>query len=214
MKLMIQIIRDSLADVWSDLWTVLVCNLLWTISMVLVIPGPAATLALFYYTNRLAHGEVADLADYWGAFRHSWGLAWRWGFINLVVIAIFVADSILTGQLSQTSLALFVQGFYLAGLAGWLLLQLFALPFLFEQETPSVRQALRNGAVLIGRNPGFAITLDGMLALLMVAGTILFMLSFAFGGVILAAVGNHAVLNRLELARKATPTGLPVEGEG
>jgi hypothetical protein len=214
MKLVIQLIRDSLADVWSDLWTVLVCNLLWTLSMVLVIPGPAATLALFYYTNRLAHGEVADLADYWGAFRRSWGVAWRWGVINLIVIAIFVADSILTGQLSQTSLAMFAQGFYLAGLAGWLLLQLFALPFLFEQETPSVRQALRNGAVMIGRNLGFTLALAGMLALLMIAGTILFMLTFAFGGVILAAAGNRAVLNRLALTRNAAPMGLPVEGEG
>ncbi len=201
-----QIISGALQDAWADIWTVLVCNLVWTLSNILIIPGPPATLALFTYCNRLAHGEMADFGDYWRAFRSQWGPAWRLGAINLLVIFLLVGDFILTGQLYQTPFARFMQGFYLAGLGAWLIVQLYALPFLIEQATPSVRQALRNAAVMLGRNPGFSVVLGILLALLLVVGLALFMLTLACGGVIVAAVGNRAVINRLEAHRQA-PNG-------
>jgi hypothetical protein len=176
----------------------MVVNLVWTLSLCLIIPGPAATLALFYYGSRLAHGEAADFGDYWQAFRHYWGPAWRWGAINLVVIGLLVGDVLLTHPDSTSSWAPFARGFYLAALAGWLVLQWVALAFLFEQEQLNVGQALRNAAVMIGRNPGFTAALAGLLAALLAVGTLLFMLSFAFGGVILAATGSRAVQNRLQ----------------
>jgi len=196
-KKIIRIVLSALQDVWADLWTGLVCNLLWTLSVLLIIPGPPATLALFYYGNRLAHGEAADLGDYWRAFRRNWGTGWRWGAINLVIIAFLAGDAILTGQYNQSTLAQFAQGFYLALLAGWLLVQFYALPFLFEQENAGIRRALRNSTVLIGRNLAFSFGLAGLLLTLMLLGVFLFMLTFAFGGVILASAGNRAVLDRL-----------------
>lgn len=199
-----QILRDTLRELWTDLWTALVVNLLWTLSVCLIIPGPAATLALFYYASRLAHGEVADLNDFWQAFRCCWGTGWRWGAVNLLVIGLLAGDAILTEQISTAALAPFVQGFYLAALAGWLVVQLYALSFLFEQDQLSVRQALRNAAVMAGKNPGFTLALAGLLALVLAFGTLFFMLSFAFGGVILAGMGTRAVQNRLEYQRQAT----------
>jgi hypothetical protein len=202
MKAVLQIVRDAFLDVWGDLWTVLACNLLWYVANLLIVPGPPATLALVYYANRLAHGEVADLSHFWKAFLRYWGPAWRWGGANLAVIAFLLGDMILTGRNRDGLWSQYLQGLYLALLAGWLVLQFFSLPFLFEQETTSVRQALHNGAVLIGRNPGFAIALTGFLALLLIIGTLAFMLSFAFGAVIIACAGNRAVLNRLEIVKR------------
>ncbi len=204
MAIVTQFFRDTLRDIWADLWTALVVNLLWTLSLCLLIPGPPATLALFYYGSRLAKGEVTDLNDFWWAFRHYWGPGWRWGAINLLVIGLLAGDAILTEQLSTAGLAPFVQGFYLAALAGWLVVQLYALSFLFEQDRLSVRQALRNAAVMAGKNPGFTLALAGLLGLVFVFGTLLFMLSFAFGGVILAGMATRAVQNRLETQRQAT----------
>ena len=197
-KVVIHILQTSLQDIWGDLWTTLVINLLWTLSVCLIIPGPPATLALFYYGSRLAHGEVADLDDFWQAFRRCWGPGWRWGAINLLVIGLLAGDAILTDQVGSSELAPFVQGFYLAALAGWLVLQLYTLSFLFEQDTLSVRQALRNAAVMVGKNPGFTTVLAVLLMLLLAFGTLFFMLSFAFGAVILACTGSRAVHNRLE----------------
>jgi uncharacterized membrane protein YesL len=198
MKAAVQITFSGLKDIWEDIWTVLVCNLLWILSNLLIIPGPPATLALFYYGNRLAHGEAADVGDYWQAFRRYWGPGWRWGVVNLVVMGILIGDFILTGQSNLSQSGQLGRSFYLAALAGWLVVQFFALPFLFEQQDLSVRQALRNGLLLITRNPVFSISLVGLLGLVLVLGFVLFMLSIAFGGVLLACIANRAVINRLE----------------
>ncbi len=207
-KEVLQIISGALKDAWTDIWTVLVCNLVWTLSNILIIPGPPATLALFTYCNRLAHGEIADFSDYWSTFRRQWGPAWRWGVVNLLVIGLLVGDYILTGQLSQSAFARFTQGFYLAALGAWLIVQLYALPFLIEQDTPSVRQALRNGAVMLGRNLGFSVLLSVLVVLLLVVGAALFMLTLVCGGVVVASVGTRAVINRLE-AHRQPPTTHP-----
>jgi len=193
----VAVIRLGLKDAWEDLWTVLVCNLIWLLSVLLIIPGPPATLALFYYTNRQAHGEFADLADFWQALRRYFAPAWRWGLINLVLVAILVGDMLLTGRLGRSSLTYLIQSFYLAVLGVWLIVQLYTLSFLIEQDQPGVVQAIRNGAVMLGQNIGFSISLGLLLAIVLLLGTLLFMLSFAVGGFLLASVGNHAVLNRL-----------------
>ena len=207
MRWVLEVLRASFRDLWGDLWTVAVCNLLWLISNVLIIPGPPATLALFYYTNRLAHGEVVDVSDYLYAFRRNWRTAWTWGAANLLMIAILAGDLTLTGKVGQGQGIRFVQGFYLAALGAWFIVQMFALPFLYEQEQPSLRQAMRNGAVLIGRNLGFSMGLGLLIILILLAGTGLFLLSMAAGGVFVGLVGNHAVLNRLEMARAASRRG-------
>jgi hypothetical protein len=198
----LRVIRAALGDLWDDLFTTAVCNLLWLLAQVLILPGPPATLALFYTTNRLARGEVTDVGDFLRALRRWWGLGWRWGLANLLALVLLGGDFYLTGRLSQSNFARLAQGFYLAVLAGWLLLQLFALPFLFEQQQPGLRQAWRNAASMIGRNPGFALGVGLLAALVLAAGTALFLLSGAAGAMFTGLVGSHAVLDRLREYRE------------
>jgi len=82
-------------------------------------------------------------------------------------------------------------------LAGCCLLQFFTLPFLFEQKQPHVLQALRNGAVFIRRNLIFTFVLALLIVLSLVAGMLLFLLTFVFGGAFLAFASNRAVLQDL-----------------
>ncbi len=196
------VVRAALRDTWDDLFTTAICNLLWLLCNLLVILGPPATVALFYYANRLAHGEPADVGDFLRSVRRCLGVGWRWGLLNGAMVFLLLGDVILTGRLSHTSVAQLAQGFFMAALLAWLLLQLYTLPFLFEQEAPDVRLALRNGAVMLGRNPIFSVSLIVWLGGILLLGTLLFMLSLAAGGVFLALVGNHAVLNRLSAHRQ------------
>jgi len=191
------VLHAALRDTWDDLFTTAVCNLLWLFFNLVLVTGPPATVALFYYANRLAHGEPTGVGDFLRAVRRYFGVGWRWGLVNGVLLFLLVGDVILTGQLSQSAGARLAQGFFLAGLLAWLLLQLYTLPFLFEQETPSVRLALRNGAAMLGNNLLFSVALGVWLGGILLLGTLLFMLSLAAGSVFLALVGNHAVLNRL-----------------
>jgi uncharacterized membrane protein YesL len=191
------IVKQSLGDLWNDLWTTAVVNLAWLICQALVIPGPPATLALFYYGSRLAHGEIADIGDFWQALRRYWKPAWRWGLVNLALLFLLIGDVRLTGGMGQSPAARFGQSFYLAALGGWCLLQLYTLPFLIEQDDTSLRLALRNAALMIGRNPAFSFGLMLLLGLTLAAGTLFFLFSAAGGAVFLAIAGNRAVINRL-----------------
>ena len=194
----LKILGYSFRDVWQEMWTIFIVHLLFLLGLILVIPGPPVTLALFFYGNRIAHGERANERDFLEAVRRYWKPAWRWGLLNLLVIGLLTADYYLIGKLAVGSNVLsWVQGLYAALLGGWLLLQFFTLPFLFEQAQPSVRQALRNAAVFIGRNVVFVLVLALLLALSLTAGMLAFMLTLVFGAAFLAFAGNHAVLEHL-----------------
>ena len=193
-----KILGAAFRDTWQELWTILIVQLLFLLATILVIPGPPAIIALFYYGNRVAHDESVNERDFLYAIRQYWGPAWRWGFVNIFIIGLLTGDYYLVETLTDdTTIASFVQGLYLTLLASWLLLQLFALPFLFEQAEPRVMQALQNAAVFLKRNLIFAIIFGLLLSLSLVAGTLLFMLTFAFGGAFLAFAGNRAVLKDL-----------------
>jgi uncharacterized membrane protein YesL len=194
----LKILGLSFRDVWQELWTILIVHILFLLGMILIIPGPPVTLALFSYGNKIAHGEPADERDFLKAVRQYWKPAWRWGLINLLTIGVLTADYYLMGKMAVNSnQAQIVQGFYLTLLAGWSLLQLFALPFLFEQKQPSVLRALRNGAVFIRRNLMVVLVLTFLMLLSLTAGTLAFMLTFVFGGAWIAFASNHAVLEHL-----------------
>jgi len=191
------IIRVALRDTWNDLLTTALVNLLWLVLTLLVVTAPPATLALFYTANRIAHGEPTDTGDFLRAVRRFFGTGWRWGLVNGALIFILIADAFLTGRLSQSPGAHLAQGLYLAALGVWLLLQLYVLPFLCEQESPGLRLALRNGAVMMGANIRFSVALGILLLIALLVGTAFFLVTVAAGGVFLALVANHAVLNRL-----------------
>jgi hypothetical protein len=194
----IKIILLSLRDTWLDLWTVLVCNLVWLISLLLIIPGPPVTLALFFYANQTVHEETINVSDFFKAIPRYWGVGWRWGILNLIVVGFLVGDTILTSYQSQTQASIFFSGIYFTLIIFWILLQTLALPFLLEQEKPSVVLALRNGFVMIGKNPFFSLSYLFLLIITLLLGTITFMLSVALGGAFVAFAGNRAVIAQLE----------------
>jgi uncharacterized membrane protein YesL len=196
------VVRAALSDTWRDLLTTAVVNLLWLVFTLVIVTAPPAALALFYVGNRLAHGEPTDPHDFLQALGRYFRAGWRWGLLQVVMLLILVGDVILSGLLGGGSAAgRLAQGLYLGGLAIWLLLQLYTLAFLFEQETPNVRLALRNGASLLGRNVLFSVALGVLLLGALMVGTVFFLVSLAAGGVFVALVGNHAVLNRLAAHR-------------
>lgn len=203
--------RAALRDLWGDLLTTALCNLLWAVFTVLIVTGPPAMLALFYVANRIARGEPTDPRDFFHGLRRYFGAGWRWGIVNGVMLFLLVGDVILTGRLSQSDWVHLAQGLFAAGLMAWLLLQLYTLPFLFEQDIPSVRQALRNGAVMLGANIPFSLALGLFLAVILFVGTAAFFLSLAAGAMFTALAANHAVLNRLEVWRARQHQHIPSE---
>lgn len=201
MKSLLNPFGCSLSDLWDDLWNGLLTNLLWTLAVLLVIPAPPATVALFAYASQKAAGEAVDVGDFWRIFRCSWGLGWRWAAVAGAGFAVLYGDFVLTQRYAQGWGSL-VNSLYIALLAAWVLLQLYTLPFLFEQEQPSLRQSLRNAAVMIGRRPVYSLALLLVLAACLLVGTALFMLTFAAGALFTALAACHAVKKQLETDQK------------
>ncbi|MCL4265968.1 MAG: DUF624 domain-containing protein [Anaerolineae bacterium] len=193
------IIRAALRDMADDLFVTAVVNLLWLILTLLIVTAPPAIVALFYVGNRKAHGEVTEVSDFFFALRHYFWPAWRWGLVNVIILLFLWGDVVLTGYLSQSAFARFAQGFYLILLVIWLFLQLYALALMFEQEQPSLRLAWRNAAVMLGQNVGFSLALAAALVLVLLVSTLFFLVIMAAGGILVALIANHAVLNRLQI---------------
>ena len=188
----------SLRDVWKELWTILVVHLIFLFGNLSIVLGPPVTVAMFFYGNRIAHDEVVDERDFLQAIRDYWKPAWRWGFVNLSIIVLLAGDYYLTAKLlDDADVVYWVQGFYITLLIGWLVVQVFALPFLFEQERPLVTQALRNSVIFIRRNLIFVLMLALLLAFSLTLGVLTFMLTFVVGGALIAFASNHAVLDHL-----------------
>lgn len=195
----LKILGKAFSDVWQELWTILIVQLLFLLGHLLIIFGPPVTVAMFYYGNRIVHDEVATERDFLHAVRQYWKPAWRWGGLNLLVIGLLLGDYYITGiWVTEPALASFLQGLYVALLILWSLLQMFALPFLFEQEQPSVFQALRNSTIFVRRNFILVVVLAFLLAISLALGTLAFMLTFVFGAALISFTGNHAVLDALQ----------------
>jgi hypothetical protein len=194
-----RIMGMAFRDVWQELWTILIIQLLFLLGQFLIILGPPVTVALFFYGNRIAHDEIATERDFLKAILRYWKPAWRWGGLNLLVIGLLVVDYSLTGKwMGNADLASFMQGLYVALLVLWLLLQIFVLPFLFEQEQPSVIQALKNATLFLRRNLILVLVLSVLLAISLAVGTLAFMLTLVFGAALISFTGNHAVREALE----------------
>jgi hypothetical protein len=193
------ILGRAFRDVWQELWTILIVQLLFLLGQLLIVLGPPVTVAMFYYGNRIAHAELATERDFLRAVRQYWKPAWRWGGLNLLVIGVLAGDYFLTGRWSANpELTSFLQGLYAILLTFWLVLQMFALPFLFEQEQPSILQALRNATIFVRQNFIVVFTLSLLLVISLALGMLVFMLTFVFGTALVAFTGNHAVLESLE----------------
>lgn len=193
--------RRSLAEIWGDLWTMLVVNSLWIVANLLIIPGPPATIALHSYVNRIVHGQESDHDDFWKAFKRSWGVGWRWGIVNLIVMLLLALNYYLVSNATNANLGSWLQGLYIAVALGWFMLQFFALPFLFEQEEMKVGQAMRNSALMIGRNLGFSFLLGLSLLIFLTVATLAFALGIVYGAVFLALAGHFAVNDQLSSIR-------------
>lgn len=208
MKNALYVIRASIVDIWEHLVLVMACSLTWLVLVVLIIPGPPATVALFEMAERLARREpLLEWRDYLRAVRARFGLGWRWAAIVTPVVAILLIDILAMPRIFSPTVAAPAQWFFIVTLALWLVVNWYALALLFQQKELSMRLALRNGAVLLLQHPLFTFVLTAVTALLLWLGVILVLVNLLFGPMLVALIGTHAVLDRLALMRTTQQAG-------
>lgn len=198
------VVRSAIIDLWDNAFLVIFCSLVWLFLVLLIIPGPPATLALFDIAERIARREhLLDFGDYLRAIRTRFGLGWRWGIVNIPVLAIILIDIRFVPHMFSPSLAASMQWFFFLALAIWIVVNWYALAFLFQQRDLSVRQALRNGSVLLLQYPLFTLTLVAITAVLLWLSTVLIIVNLLFGPMLVALISTFAVRDRLAHFREA-----------
>jgi uncharacterized membrane protein YesL len=204
MKNAFRVVRAAIVDLWDNVFLVIFCSLVWLFLVLLIIPGPPATLALFDMAERIARREhLLEFRDYLRAVWARFGVGWRWGAVNIPVLAILLIDIRVVPRMVSPTVATYLQFFLFLALVMWIVVNWYALAFLFQQKEPSVRQALRNGAVLLLQHPLFTLVLVIITAVLLWLSTILIIVNLLFGPMVVALISTHAVLSRLEPMRAA-----------
>lgn len=154
MKDVPHVVRRALVDLWDHAFLVIFCSLVWWFLVLLIIPGPPATLALFDVSERMARREhLLELCDYLRAVWERFGVGWRWAAINIPVLTMLLIDIRAIPRMFEPSIAVPLQLFFFLALAIWIVINWYALAFLFQQKELSLRQALRNGSVLLLKHP-------------------------------------------------------------
>lgn len=172
-------LRDRLENAYMASIPLITLNLLWFVCSLPVVTLIPATAALFYSTNQLAHGKPASWQTFFEGFRLYLRTCWFWGLLNVVVIIALVSNAIFYSRMKE-SWSVWAQGLVLALSLVWIMIQLFNFPLLLEQEQPRLRQALRNSVVIIIKRPLYALGQGLLVAVIMVASTVLIWPIWAF----------------------------------
>lgn len=192
----LQTLRRTLVDFWYQWVTLLFINVVWLLCTVTVVLAPPALFGLFAATNELAHGRGVSFSDFTSGMRQYFKISWLWGVVNIAAALLVWLNTRVYSQMTE-SWAVWLMLATLGVAAAWVMTQLLAIPYLFEQERLHLGVALKNGLFTLLATPLYSFLLA------VVAGVLIF-LCFAqaivvlLGGVsLLALLGNHAVLNRL-----------------
>lgn len=156
MKMKRRVLNEDLQEKFLDAYMAAIplvaLNFAWfMLSLPLVTLFPA-TVALFHGMYRIAQGKSADWRSYWEAFRQYFWVSYRWGLLNVLVIAGLLANIWFYGQISNGGLML-PRMIFFGILVFWVTLQFYVVPLLFAQEKTLVGQAVRNSVVILIRRP-------------------------------------------------------------
>jgi hypothetical protein len=207
---------QTLKDVWEELYSIALVNLVWLFSWALplgigtatgvpaiILPTallslgllPVTTAGIYVVCNRVARAKTFHFYDFIEGIKRYWwrSLLWLLGnivFLALVYVNLWFYPSTFQGQ----TWVIIVSGMWLAVGVFWLVMQTYFWPIMIEQEQPKLFLAWRNCAYLILANPFYAFFIVSFSLVLMVISVAL-TLPFIFVGMgLMGLLGNNAVL--------------------
>lgn len=152
MSMLDKLLRDRLVDAYVGAIPLITLNLLWFVVSLPVVTLIPATGALFYATHQLADIQSADWRTFFEGFRRYFWQSWGWGLLS-VLLGLLIYSNLSYYSVSDEAWVLFARVIVMLVSIVAVAVQLYTLPVLFEQEKPSLRQAMRNSAVLLLKRP-------------------------------------------------------------
>jgi hypothetical protein len=199
---------QSLKDTWEELFSLAIVNVIWLFASLTIVGFPICTAAMYYVTNRVAHGKTFHFSDFVDGIKRYWWRSLLWLLATIFVIILIIVALNFYSSLFQGIWAALVGGIWLAALVFWLSMQMYFWPMMMEQKEPKMFQAWRNAAFLILANPFFAFFVGTFHILLFGISTALTLPLIFAGMALMGILGNNAVLTLLAkfgLIKEARP---------
>jgi uncharacterized membrane protein YesL len=156
---------------WQEFMLLIFFNLIWLALQIPVVTGPPATAAMYVIARQLANGELIEPRHGLEALRRMFVPAWMWGAVNLLIIGVLVGNF----WLYQSATGWLWTGIRLVwGMIalGWFAINLFYWPFWLAQEQHSLQLTFRNSFLFLAKQPGLALTLMFISALLIIGSVL------------------------------------------
>jgi uncharacterized membrane protein YesL len=167
------------------------------IGLIFLIPWPLATFGLFESVFDLATGRPAGVRGFLRAGLARWRMGLAWGGINLLVLAILLANGryylSATSPMAGTSVGTVVSSFFLSATAAWLIWQTLALPLLVSERGRGLWQAHRHAANVIASRPLDVFVIVLLTLLVAMASLIIVPLGLLFGATLIALLACETV---------------------
>lgn len=147
-------------------------NLAWFVMSLPILTIFPALGGLYHAVLAENQGHGADWRTVWEGFKRHWWLSVRWGLLVVGVDALLVIN--IWFYFNQTQpWAVFILVAMIALLFFWVAVNQFSFPLLMLQEEQKIGLALRNGAVLVMRQPLQALKVMALTLLIAVISTAL-----------------------------------------
>jgi uncharacterized membrane protein YesL len=150
----LRVLRRSWRPFYQEMYHLAIANLLWGVSVFIIVPIPAATALVFYVAHRVARDEVIQWRQVWAAVRPHLRLVYLFGIVNGLVYTVLLYDTWFYAEAPGTA-GLIVRAVPVALLIFWTPVQLNLLPVLFESEHKRFWPVLRDAALLVLFYPRF-----------------------------------------------------------
>ena len=189
---------DALIVLWRGfgLWrrhivVLTLASLGWAALSLTLLLLPPATAGLYALANRIAYGEPPHAAHFFAGARRYGALSFRWALVNLVAGSLIYAGFAVADLPGLGRVALILV------LGGWIAVQFYVWPLLFEAPHKRLLPALRTAPLLALAAPLYTVTLLWAVALIILTAAAIAEPLGALAAGFVALIGNLAVTERL-----------------
>jgi hypothetical protein len=166
------VIKHAFALWWRELILLTFFNVVWFLLQIPIITGPPATAAMYVIARRVSGDELINPRGGWTALRQMFLPAWKWGAVNLLLLAALALNFWGFRDAAGLGWALLRLLWTLISL-GWFAMNLFYWPLWLSQTDRRMVNTYRNCLALLFRMPVFSLALTAMCAVLVVGGVLL-----------------------------------------
>ncbi len=147
-------------------------NLAWFVMSLPILTIFPALGGLYYAMMEQNQGNDAEWGTVWEGFKKHWWLSVKWGLLVSVVEAVLAANIWFYYNMTQTW-ATFALTATIVILIVWIAINQFSFPLLLMQEEKKIGLAIRNGYVVVMRQPVQALKVLSLNLLISVISIIL-----------------------------------------